>query len=176
VERPPADDEPAPPGATDDASDAAGTRDVTRARVFVQGGEVFAAAEPTEVVTVLGSCVAVCLFDPGTRTGGVNHFLLSSGPEPGSARFGPGAMQLLLERRRALGARHHALRAKVFGGAAVLGTDPRTGHGIGEQNVELAYRLLAGEGIAVRNADVGGTHGRKLVFHTDTGDAWVATL
>lgn len=145
-----------------------------RLRVYLQGGEVHAASDPTAVTTVLGSCVAVCLFSPSTGVGGVNHFLLPTGAGD-SARFGEGAMRLLLARVLALGARPGDLRAKVFGGSGTMGrrADGRT---LGEQNAALAVRLLAEERIPLLGGDVGGERGRKLVFHTDTGDAFVLTL
>jgi chemotaxis protein CheD len=148
---------------------------VPRARVYLQGGEVFATAEPTAVTTVLGSCVAVCLFAPGTGIGGVNHYLLPTSRDDRTGRFGVTAMRLLLERVQALGARRPELRAKVFGGGGTLGRRPgvRT---LGEQNAELAVQTLAAEGIPILGGDVGGPRGRKLVFHVDTGDAWVLTL
>jgi len=45
-------------------------------QVTIYIGTVFAAREPTVIETLLGSCVAVCLWDPETRVGGMNHFLL----------------------------------------------------------------------------------------------------
>lgn len=146
-----------------------------RARVYLQGGEVVAMAEPAEVTTVLGSCVAVCLFSPAARVGGMNHFLLPAGPD-GSARFGVGAMRLLLERVLAQGAQKHDLRAKVFGGGGTMGKRLGQRLTLGEQNAELAVRALAEENIPILGGDVGGERGRKLVFHTDTGDVWVLTL
>lgn len=145
-----------------------------RLRVYLQGGEVHATTEPTLVTTILGSCISVCLYSPATGVGGANHFLLPSGPD-GSARFGEGAMRLLLQRTLALGARRGDLRAKVFGGSGTLGrrADGRT---LGEQNAVLAVRVLAQEGIPLLGGDVGGERGRKLVFHTDTGDAFVLVL
>jgi len=147
----------------------------SRAQRYLRGGEVFATAEPTAVTTVLGSCVAVCLFAPDAGIGGVNHYLLPTGPDLHTGRFGVAAMRLLLERVQELGARKPELRAKVFGGAGTLGQGSG-GRTLGEQNAELAVQALAAEGIPVLGGDVGGGRGRKLVFHTDTGDAWVLIL
>lgn len=163
----------APPG--DLAPRGPGGDGIPRARVYLLGGEIAAAAAPTEVTTVLGSCVAVCLFSAATRVGGLNHFLLPRGPDDGTGRVGEPAMRLLLERVLALGARRQDLRAKVFGGASTLGAHA-TGRTLGDQNAELAVRTLAAEGIPVLGGEVGGTRGRKLVFHTDTGDAWLLVL
>ena len=42
-------------------------------RKFIHVGEIYVGADPTEIVTVLGSCVAVCLFDRVNMIGGMNH-------------------------------------------------------------------------------------------------------
>lgn len=144
---------------------------------YLQPGQLVACSEPTTVTTILGSCVAVCLWDPGRRVGGVNHFLLphwSDGREL-SARFGPIAIERTLERVLALGCSPAGLQAKVFGGASVLAFAPRDEH-IGLQNVRVARQRLAAAGIPIVAEDVGGCRGRKLQFQTDTGLALVKTL
>jgi len=146
-----------------------------RRSVYLQPGELCTAAEPTEVVTLLGSCVAVCLFDPVAEVGGVNHFLLPRGPSSdASPRYGTNAMALILEQLLALGARPTALRAKVFGGASSL--RPTFGRSLAAENVALALRVLEEARIPVLESDVGGQRGRKLVFHTDVGSAWMRRL
>ena len=47
-----------------------------RRTVYLHPGQVFVSPDPTEVTTILGSCVAVCVFDPVLRLGGTNHYLL----------------------------------------------------------------------------------------------------
>lgn len=146
-----------------------------RRSVYLHAGLVHAAGEPSSVVTVLGSCVAVCLCDREAAVGGMNHFLL---PHPTlrehSARFGAYALPHLLEQVLQLGARRERLEAKVFGGACVI--EALKGRNLGSENVELALRSLREAGVAVVDRDVGGRNGRKLVFHTDVGAAWVRKL
>ena len=147
-------------------------------RVYLQPGQVYAAAQPSAVTTVLGSCVAVCLWDPIECVGGMNHYLLPffAGAGQGSPRFGNAAMTQLVERLVALGAVRGRLQAKVFGGACVLEAfQARQGH-LGEKNAAVAFKLLEELAISVVSRDVGGQSGRKLVFHTDQGTAWVAKL
>jgi chemotaxis protein CheD len=126
---------------------------------------------PRTLMTVLGSCVSVCLWDRSGGGGGMNHFLLPSAPldGPGSTRYGDVAIPMLICRLTALGARRSALRAKVFGGAHILGTPPPNGRSIGGDNARLALSTLAAEGIQVVADDLGGARGRKLAFSTTDG-------
>ncbi len=149
------------------APDQAGGEHVLRK--YVLPGRLFVTAEPYVVTTILGSCVAVCLWDPTLRAGGVNHFLLPhrAGPRLSSPRFGDPAMERLIAKTLALGSRPRDLQAKVFGGAHVL--DQGDDRHLGARNVEVAHRVLAREGIPVVAEDVGGKGGRKVIFHTVDG-------
>jgi chemotaxis protein CheD len=136
---------------------------------------VFASGEPAEATTILGSCVAVCLWDRRLRIGGANHFLLPRGAGHGhdSARFGNVAVDRLLAELAALGSQAVDLQAKVFGGAAVIDVfRGREGH-LGSDNVDLARARLKEEGIPIVAEDVGGHRGRKVIFQTDSGIALV---
>jgi chemotaxis protein CheD len=151
-----------------------------RARKSVQlyAGQLVASAEPSMVTTILGSCVAVCLWDRGKAIGGINHFLLPDkvGGDQFSARFGSVACKRLIERMAGLGSVPHDLQAKVFGGASVLDAFRGGTQQLGAKNVEMALAVLAHERIAVVATDVGGRFGRRLVYFTDTGAAWVKTI
>ncbi len=147
-------------------------------RVYLQPGQLYASEQPSAVTTVLGSCVAICLWDPARGIGGMNHYLLPffAGDGHGSARFGNVAVAQLVDRMAALGASRSRLKAKVFGGACVLDAfRARRGH-LGEKNAGVAFRLLEDLGVPVVSRDVGGRCGRKLIFHTDRGNAWVCNL
>lgn len=147
-------------------------------RVYLQPGQLYASGQASAVTTVLGSCVAICLWDPVVSVGGMNHYLLPffAGAGQGSPRFGNVAVAQLVDRLLALGATRGRLQAKVFGGACVLEAfQARQGH-LGEKNASVAFRLLEQLGIPVVSRDVGGRSGRKLIFHTDLGNAWVAKL
>lgn len=147
-----------------------------RRRVYLHPGQLHAAAEPTEVTTVLGSCVAVCLWDPEARVGGVNHYTLPL-PPPGAAtssRFGDGAIEMLLQQVLALGALGSRLQAKVCGGGNAFGREGAVS--LGQKNVDVARERLAAHGLRVVAVHVGGSRGRKLIFQTDTGIAWVKRL
>ncbi|MBN1208510.1 MAG: GAF domain-containing protein [Myxococcaceae bacterium] len=147
--------------------------------LFLQPGGVVTAAQPTEVTTILGSCVSVCLWDEHLRLGGMNHFLLPTAPrgQLPCGRHGEAAIPMLLRDLERLGSQRRNLRAKVFGGAHVAGA-PAGGAGptLGQRNAELARRLLAEAGIPIIAEDLGGRVGRKLRFRTEDGLALVKTL
>jgi len=154
-----------------------GDTTVRRTR-YVHPGQVFVSAEPTVLSTILGSCVAVCLWDARRRCGGMNHFLLPrqhSGQAP-STRYGDTALYVLLSRLLSLGCAAGDLQAKVFGGASVLPSLGAVAGRLGASNLELAHRLLTTLGIPVVAADEAGQAARRLIFQTDDGSAWVRTV
>ncbi len=141
-------------------------------------GEVYASREPTLIKTLLGSCVAVCLWDPVTRVGGMNHFLLpcsldGGGDEP--ARFGVHAMDLLIGEMLKAGADRTRLRAKVFGGAHVLDV-PEDEESVPSQNITFALEFLKRDGFKLTGEDLGGCWPRRVHFQTDTGRAFVQRI
>jgi chemotaxis protein CheD len=160
----------------DEALDATpGPQRIRRHKFYLHPGKIFAAAEPTAVTTILGSCVAVCLWDPMVATGGVAHFVLphGSGDQVSALRFGSVAVPQLVQRLIDLGCKMGRLRAKLFGGACVMAAFQSSGGQLGHDNAESARVLLAAAGIPVVADDLGGRRGRKLIFQVDDGAAWV---
>ena len=146
---------------------------IARERRYVQPGQLLVTVMPTAVTTILGSCVAVCLWEPQRGIGGMNHFMLpmgSAGP-----RFGPAAMEQLVEKMREAGARLPLLRAKVFGGACMF-TEMQSSTHLGQKNADVALDFLKRRGIEIVQTDVGGNRGRKLIFHTDEGTTWLTSI
>ena len=136
-------------------------------RVSIVQGENAIVAEPHVVVsTLLGSCVAACLYDPIAKVGGMNHFLLGkpSADHRVSAgdmqRYGVHAMELLINGMMARGAMRNRLRAHLYGGANIV-----SGLGsIGSSNAAFAHRFMKTEGIEVAHSDLGGSSARKIEF------------
>ena len=142
-----------------------------RRYVYLLPGALHCAGLPTVISTVLGSCIAVCLWDPVRRRGGMNHYVLPSGGAGGcDARYGDVAIDQLIEGMEALGCRARGLVAKVFGGAAVLPADSSY-PSVGTQNLELALHRLAARRIKVVGRRTGGAHGLLVRFATDLGQA-----
>lgn len=149
-----------------------------RGKFYLHPGQLFVSSEGHTVTTILGSCVAVCLCDPVAKIGGINHFLLPvfNGAGVTSPRFGDCSIKELIRQLIARGCRLHRLQAKIFGGACVLEAFKLRRDHLGESNVRIAERILQTAGIPTSGRDVGGQRGRKLIFHTDTGAAWIKAL
>ncbi len=123
------------------------------------------------VTTLLGSCISVCLWDPVSKTGGINHYALPLWNSRGrpSPKYGNIAILKLIEKMLVLGCKKEDLKAKVFGGGAVIKTYGERLN-VGDQNIMLAQDILSIERIAIISSDVGGDCGRKLIFNTGTGE------
>ena len=139
-------------------------------------GGVHASAEPTMIRTLLGSCVAVCLWDERVRVGGMNHFLLPEGrpdgPRDEATRFGAHAMDCLVGEMLKLGADPRRMVAKVFGGASVLALGGSAA-GVPQANVAFVRAYLTRERVPVAANSIGGTLPRQIRFFTETGKALV---
>ncbi|MBF0498116.1 MAG: chemotaxis protein CheD [Deltaproteobacteria bacterium] len=145
----------------------------SRKQKSIHIGELHASREPTVIYTLLGSCVAVCIFDLEARIGGMNHILLPGKPICRgfdiAASYGINAMELLINRIMGLGGDRGRLLAKVFGGAHLLPSISKQ-NGVGEKNILCALEFLDNESIRVISQDLGGYQPRKIFFRTDTGE------
>lgn len=135
----------------------------------IQGDYAISEEEHVVLTTVLGSCVAVCMFDPQRKIGGMNHFLLPSrdGAEGENVRYGAYAMELLINGLLRKGADRGELRAKMFGGASMMGNL----RDIGGSNAAFARGFLHDEGIPCLAESIGGTSARRIRFWPTTGRA-----
>jgi len=142
-------------------------------------GEYYYTGKPMLIVTVLGSCVAACIRDRVTGIGGMNHFMLPDGGDPGSPtsasmRYGAYAMEVLINQLLKAGARRENLEAKVFGGGNVL--RGFTAMNVGERNAKFVRTFLKAEGIPIVAEDLNDVHPRKVYFFPRTGRVLVKKL
>lgn len=126
------------------------------------------------LTTLLGSCVAVCLYDRHLQLGGMNHFLLPTrlgtrDEQTDIVLAGDASMAILLNAMLAKSARKENLVAKVFGGGTIVSSIRMA---IGERNVAFAQEWLAREGVRVTGSDTLGNFSRKLIFDPASGDAY----
>lgn len=146
--------------------------------VTIHIGGLRVSREPLVIATVLGSCISVCLYDPESQIGGMNHFMLPEGIDPAnpnSARYGVYAMELLICELMKLGASRKNFRAKVFGGGHVLKIRESVS-GVPARNIEFVKKFLNQEQIPIAKEDVGGYQPRRVLFHTDSSRVFVKYL
>ena len=149
-------------------------------KVFLHPGD-FVFGEPgTHVHTVLGSCIAICLWHPVLRIGGMCHFVLPSRPpcERGlgglNGRYGDEAMRLFDTALELHQTDYREYQAKIFGGADMLGERPqRAEESVGERNVARAMTELLGRNVEILVAHVGERGHRRIAMDISTGDVWV---
>jgi chemotaxis protein CheD len=142
------------------------------ARNINPGGWAIESDKP--IATLLGSCVAVCLFDPKLRLGGMNHFLLpsrtkASNSDTDATLSGDFAMEVLVNGLLGKGVSKSRLVAKAFGGGTIVSL---TTMAIGARNAEFAQEWLDREGIPLIASDFSGPWSRKVVFLPENGDAF----
>ncbi|OIN93461.1 MAG: chemotaxis protein CheD [Comamonadaceae bacterium CG1_02_60_18] len=143
--------------------------------VKVLPGEYFVSSDDLMIMTVLGSCIAACIWDTRSRTGGMNHFMLPEGDGiEGGGRYGSYAMELLINKLLKSGARRENMQAKIFGGAQVMAGF--TSMNVGERNTKFVLDYLSTERIPVVSQDVLDIHPRKVCFFPVTGKALVKRL
>lgn len=151
------------------------SREIERqARIIHPGSWAVEAERP--LATLLGSCVAVCLFDPLARVGGINHFMLpsmqrSNHDDVDSLLSGDYAMEALLNALLHRGGRKERLQAKAFGGGTIINTSGQMMN-IGLRNTTFAREWLEREGIPLLASDFLGPWSRKVLFLPNTGDAY----
>lgn len=135
---------------------------------FLQPGYIFFSKGESSVRTVVGTCVAVCLWDRTLRFGGMNHFLYPRARDRKHAtpRYGNVATLALINLMEEAGCQRRDIVAQVLGGAI---TEGRPDKDLGRRNVDMAKHVLARKGIAVISEDTGGYMGRKVLFDTATG-------
>jgi chemotaxis protein CheD len=146
----------------------------TMPKHYLYPSALFAERNPHMVDTILGSCVAICLFDDKIQIGGINHYMLPlwNGDGLATPKYGNIAIEKLIERMLFLGCKKENLKAKVFGGASQINSSME----IGLRNVEIARDILGNYRIPIIAENVFGKVGRKLRYNTGTGQVMMKFL
>ncbi|WP_258101299.1 chemotaxis protein CheD [Marinoscillum pacificum] len=146
----------------------------TLQKYYLLPSGIFVEKEPHVVDTVLGSCVAVCLYDDRLKVGGINHYMLPfwNGQGLASPKYGNIAMDKLIEKMELIGSKRTNMIAKVFGGANQM----QSSLGVGQRNVMMVKDYLADARIPIVAENVGGEIGRKIRFNTNNGQVLMKFL
>ncbi|MCQ8897353.1 chemoreceptor glutamine deamidase CheD [Limnobacter humi] len=161
-------------GAKQPSRTRADTDPVVLERKVIMPGEHLVSWDPVEIVTLLGSCVAACIYDAHRKIGGMNHFMLPDIPSVAPAltdqtkplRYGLYAMERVINDLLMMGAKREHLVAKVFGGANM--TNTLENQHVGRRNAQFVIEFLRRDKIRVLASDLGGINSRRIRFNTRT--------
>jgi len=145
--------------------------------VFLQPGEYWFGCENTRIRTLLGSCVAITLWNAKRKLGTMCHIML---PHRGlnkslqslDGRYANEAMALMLKDIKRAGCRPVDFEAKLFGGGSMLSSSS-TGMLLAERNIEAARQLIKQNGLSLVAEHIGGRGHRQLRFDIATGEVWM---
>ena len=155
---------------------------VLRANRFEAAMGNMVLAESPHIVSCpgLGSCVALILYDTSRKIGGVAHIML---PDANGIhalnrpyQYAGVATTFLLKRLQARGATRENIVAKMVGGASMFANDGGVEPTIGERNVISIRHILDEEGIPLVAKDVGGSYGRSIQLHLDSGKVTIMSI
>lgn len=126
----------------------------------------------------LGSCVAICIYDPETGLGGLGHMLLPSRPAKNphgtECKYVDAGICLMVDQLIKRGANRDTLVARLAGGANMFESSYQTLiNSIGARNAISAKRTLSVLGIPLVEEEVGGNRGRTVEFDLATGKMMV---
>ena len=155
--------------------------------IFLNQGETFFGDESTRIRTLLGSCVAVTMWHPRLRRGGMCHFLLperavvvaprgvaATPAEALDARFGREALELLFREARGHGTDPADYRYKIFGGGNMFGgRSAALPVDVGQRNARFAVDWIEALGYAIDARHLGGCRPRNVIFAVWSGDVWL---
>lgn len=160
---------------SDSSSSARTSAEIERAARNIRPGE-WAIEHRRPIATLLGSCVAVCMYDTGLPIAGMNHFML---PQMTQSKFadtdillaGDACMEALLNALLGRGAARHRIKAKAFGGGTIIETTSQS-QPIGKRNVDFTREWLDRENIPLIASDFLGPWSRKILLAPENGDAY----
>lgn len=162
---------------------------MNKVNVFLQPGDFHFAGQNTRIQTLLGSCIAIVLWHPIKRIGGMCHYMLptSGNNNVVDGKYADGAMQLFLQRINSAGTKPSEYQAKIFGGGNMFPKQVSNKSKscqsqpcnhlealacqlVGCKNIKMAHHIIEQNGFKLENHDVGGTQHRKLIFDIATGE------
>jgi chemotaxis protein CheD len=150
--------------------------------VFLNPGEFYFCDSKGCIKTLLGSCIAITLWHPTLRLGGMCHFVLPErsnvkldSPDPFDGRYCSGAMAFFGREAARRSTRLCDYQAKIFGGSNMLAKSTlHEDELIGKKNTDAALASLGKYNIPLLLAHVGESGYRRIIFDVATGDVWVS--
>lgn len=142
---------------------------------FLRPGFIFLSRMPIIISSVLGSAVAVALWDEKSCFGGLAHYLypIAVRKDEATAQYGDAAILHLSKMFKQEGSAKTDMKAQIFGGAANEDSECKT---VAGNNIATARRMLERLKIKIISEDVGGNMGRKLVYNSSTNEAIICKV
>jgi chemotaxis protein CheD len=149
--------------------------------VFVKQGECHFSRHPELVITILGSCLSVIMYNIEHRFSALTHCLMPSqhmynDDDGNDYKYVDTSVKQMLAIFDKQKIPRHKISIKIFGGAEQLSNDKKRTQPVGKQNIIMALNILDKEGLNVISMDVGGTKGRKIYFSSHTGEVLLSRL
>lgn len=146
--------------------------------IFLQPGEFYFGDADTRVRTILGSCVAVTLWHPKKRIGGMCHYMLPKNhrrnhKEGLDGRYAEDAIQMFMHEIKKSHTHVHDYEVKIFGGGNQFPDQDRMVFSVSDRNVEVGRSLLQQHGLKIKSEHLGGTGHRNVIFELWSGDVWM---
>ncbi len=143
---------------------------------YLKIADIKVVKSPDTLKTVVGSCIALCLWDKTTASGGMVHIMMpdSKEHENGSkGKYADTAVRALIDKMIKTGCKEEYLTAEIAGGASMFlskNHDNTDGNNIGMKNSQTVKKILHKFNIPLKSEDTGGTSGRRIVFDPSTGE------
>ena len=153
-------------------------REVPRGEsVFLMPGQLYFGSQAASVRTLLGSCVAITLWHPARRVGGMCHFLLPGRPRAAGntldGRYGDEALEMMMAALRRTGLAPFEFEAHLYGGADTMPEGAGIKLNVGERNIEQGWTLIDQHGFALQGVDVGENVPRSVQLTLASGEVWM---
>ncbi len=150
--------------------------------VHIKIGEL-AVSKDKILTTIVGSCVACCLFDEKNKVIGMAHIMLPNSNNNVSndnnnlkAKYADTAIKNLIHELAKYGADTNNLKAKIVGGASIFTNEnDEDMFNIGRKNIDKVKELLKQYNIQIVAEDIGGKNGRSVTFDPCTLNIKVKT-
>ena len=142
--------------------------------VVLMPGQMHFGGQAASLRTVLGSCLAVTLWHPERRLGGMCHFLLPSRRrKPGDmldGRYGDEALEAMVAQVRQMRTEPSDYHAHLYGGADTMPEGTALKFNVGERNIEQGFSLVDRYGFQIQGVDVGEDVPRNVTLTLATGE------
>jgi chemotaxis protein CheD len=129
------------------------------------------------VTYALGSCIAVAIYDPKVKVGGLLHYMLpESSLDINKAKATPGmfadtGIPLLFKACYNLGAQKKSMIVKVIGGASIL--DDTNFFRIGQKNIMAVRKMFWKNNVMITGEDTGSNYNRTVRLEINTGKVFI---